>query len=69
MTASELIFGSGTSTRTGAAWGRLFGVSRETVRKWREDPGLIRLRDLRTIVRVKKMSDEDIVKLVRGRAR
>lgn len=67
MTVSDILFGFGVHSTRNTEWAKLFGVTRETIRKWRSDPGLIRLRDLQTIVRVQDMSDEDILRIVRGR--
>ena len=43
------------------------GVSPSTITRWKEDPKLIPLGNLQTLCRIRKLSDEEILSIVRSR--
>ena len=60
MTVSEMLFGTGKLAPTNAAWGRVFGTTRQTISKKKKCPGTITLDELAQIAQARNMSAEEI---------
>lgn len=67
LAATTIIFGGGTNRPVQASIARAVGVSPSTISRWKENPKLIPLGDLQTLCRIRGLTDEQIVKIIRER--
>ena len=66
QTAETILFGGDVNAPVKARLARAIGKSRSTVCKWATDAGKIPLDDLRNLVRVRNLTDKQIIEIVRG---
>lgn len=66
MTTSEKLFGAGELAPSNAAWGRMLGLTRQTIGERKKRPGLITLDELADIAFYRKMDAQQIGEAVLG---
>ena len=67
LAPTTILFGGGYNRRVGADVARAAGVSPATISRWKRNPKMIPLGKLQILCRNLKLSDEDIIALVRSR--
>lgn len=67
MSARELLFGDELKSVSLQGLHKRTGIPVRTLHSWKEDPTKIPLAKLRKIVRAIDLTDEEIVKLIRGK--
>lgn len=67
MTTTELLFGTELKSVSLKGLNKRTGIPVRTLHSWKEDPTKIPLAKLRKIVRAIDLTDEEIVKLIRGK--
>lgn len=68
ITPSELLFGGTINSTNLTKMAQAIGVDVSTVGRWKKDPDRIRFGDLKMIVRLKGLSDRQVLNLF-GRGR
>lgn len=66
MTTSEKLFGAGDFAPSNAAWGRMLGLTRQTIGERKKRPGLITMDELADIAYYRNMSAQEIGEAVMG---
>ena len=66
MTTSEKLFGAGELAPSNAAWGRMLGLTRQTIGERKKRPGLITLDELADIAYFREMDAQQIGEAVLG---
>lgn len=67
MTTKELLFGTALCPVNKVELARIVGVTPPTVYRWSKDPGLIPWEKMKKIIKVRGLSAEDVMKMVKER--
>lgn len=67
MTTSEMLFGTKLAPVNQTEMARLIGCSQATVSRWRKDPGLIPWDKMKLLIRIRGISQDDLMKMAKER--
>jgi len=67
LAPTTILFGGGYNRPVYANIAKAVGVSPATITRWKANPKMIPLGNLQTLCRVRKLTDEEIIAIVRGR--
>lgn len=64
---STIIFGGSINAPPQARLAREIGRSKSTITRWRDDPMQIPLGDLQKLCRIRGLTDEELLHIIKGR--
>ena len=67
MTTSEILFGTKLCPVNQEELARLVGVDPSTISRWKRNPGAIPWNKFKILVRIRKLTGDDIIKMSRER--
>lgn len=67
VATTTILFGGGVNRPVYSNLAKAVGVNPGTITKWRGNPDSIKLGDLRTLCRVRGLTDEEILRVVKGK--
>jgi len=65
MTTAERLFGTKLNPVNQKELARLTGVDQSTISRWKRDPGAIRWRDMKKLVKARGITGEDLAMMAR----